>query len=270
MTHKLTRKSLPVRCLLQWSVAIAISSPLAGQAQLEAPPDAETPTTPPAEALPQSQILYNAPPPPNQGTPGGRAQGGASRGPCQDYEDLTALVPTTQGIVWGQTTQATPTLWFYLPHPLTAETRVEFALQDANDEYVDYISLDGPAVPAGLISFTIDPEERSLQPDQPYTWTLVIYCDPTQLTESVFVKGSLSFVALDAGLQNQLANAETLDQAKLYAANGVWFDALNLLAEQYPQRPDEGQLTSAWAALLEQADLDDLIATPFSDCCQAD
>ncbi len=259
---------------LPLGIALTLLSPLAGHAQTELPPEIDATTTHPYEVLAQSQILFNAPPPPDQGTPGGRSQGGASRGasrgPCQDYEGLTALVPTTQGVVWGQTTQATPTLWFYLPSPLTAETRLELMLQDANDDFVDYISLDSLDVPAGLISFAIDPEERSLQPGQPYTWTLVVYCDPAQLTESVFVKGSLNFIDPNIGLQNQLANAETLDQAQIYAANGIWFDALNLLAEQYQKRPDDGELASAWAELLEQAELSELTLAPFSDCCQAD
>lgn len=270
MTLRLPRRFALARCLLLWGIAMVVSSPSAGQAQTSTSPDAERPITAPAEALIPSQILYNAPPPPNQGTPGGRAQGGASRGPCQDYEGLTALVPTTQDVVWGQTTQAAPTLWFYLPHPLTAETRVEFVLQDANDEYIDYISLDGAEVSAGLISFTVDPAARSLQAGQLYTWTLTIYCDPDQLTAFAFVKGSLNVVALNPALQSQLANAAPLDQAKLYAANGVWFDALNLIADEYQQPSSDDQWASAWTTLLEQANFSELISEPFSDCCQTD
>jgi hypothetical protein len=214
-----------------------------------------------------SQILFNAPPPPKQGTPSGRAQGGASRGPCQEYEDLAALVPTTEGVVWGRTTQSNPSLWFYLPHPLTAETPVEFAVQDSADNYVYQTSLSVPNAPSGLIRFDIEPDGQPLQPDQLYTWTLVIYCDPAQPTRSVFVNGTLEQSSPTPELQAQLARADALEQAKLYAANGIWYDALTVLAQQYQSQPSSDRLSTAWADLLQQAELDNLSSKPFSPCC---
>lgn len=229
----------------------------------------------PAEASPDrffdglipNQIVFNAPPPPNQGTPGGRAQGGASRGPCRDYEELTALVPTTDGIVWGRTTEVNPSIWFYLPEPLTDETLVEFIVQDAADNYIYDANLTVPNTPAGLIQFDIEPEDNRLRPDQLYTWTLIVYCDPAQPTEFVFVKGTLQYMTTDADLQAQLAIANPLEQAKLYAANGIWHDALSILAEQYQAHPSNAELSQAWDNLLQQVSLDPLAIQPFSTCC---
>jgi len=260
-----SRKALIVLGTVAFSL---VSFPGAGQSQVGSPvlPTEAVPNSP-AEALPQSQIVFNAPPPPNQGTPSGRAQGGASRGPCQDYEDLAALVPTIEGIVWGKTTQAAPSLWFYLPHPLTAETPIEFALQDAADNYVYQTSLTAPETSPGLIRFQVEPEAQPLQPDQLYTWTLIVYCDPAQPTRSVFVTGTLQQAPPDSALQAQLATAGALEQAQLYAANGIWHDALNILAEQYQVQPSDGQIATIWTDLLQQAGLEHLTAKPFSPCC---
>ncbi|MEA5449226.1 DUF928 domain-containing protein [Leptolyngbya sp. CCNP1308] len=243
---------------LAWG-AVTCAPP--GQAQ---EPPISAPAAP-AEALSRSQILFNAPPPPRQGTPGGRSQGGASRGPCQDFAGLTALVPTTDGVVWGQTTQAAPSLWVYLPHPLSANTPLELTLQDANDNYLYATSLEADTSP-GLIQFEIAPE-TPLQPDQLYTWTLVISCDPAQPTESVFVNGTLQPVPLAPGLQAQMAVASKLEQARLYAANGIWHDALNTLATHQQAQPASAQATSAWVDLLQQAGFEDLASEPFSPCC---
>jgi hypothetical protein len=219
------------------------------------------------DVLTESQIVFNAPTPPSQGTPGGRSQGGASRGPCQEYQDLAALVPTTEGVVWGKTTQATPSLWFYLPQALTADTPMEFTLQDADDNYVYSDSFEGTDIPAGLIQFEIDPEAQPLQTDQLYTWTLVIYCDPAQPTQSVFVNGTLQPTSLDPALQSQLTTAEGLDQARLYAANGIWYDALNTLAESQQTQPTAPRLSQAWEDLLRQAGLEEFATKSFTPCC---
>jgi hypothetical protein len=221
----------------------------------------------PTDALRGSQILFNAPPPPKQGTPSGRSQGGASRGPCQDYEDLTALVPTTDGVVWGKTTRQHPSFWFYLPHPLTAETPIEFIVQDATDNYVYQTHVTVPNTPAGLIRFEVDPQGQSLQPNQLYTWTLVIYCNPTQPTQSVFVNGILQRSLPNSELQAKLATAEALERAKLYAAHGIWYDALHILAQQYQSQPYSDRVSTAWADLLQQVGLDTSIDKPFTSCC---
>ncbi|HZG39470.1 MAG TPA: DUF928 domain-containing protein [Nodosilinea sp.] len=242
----------------------AVTLTLPGQAQ-ELPGPAPAEAASPTDALIESQILFNAPPPPRQGTPGGRSQGGASRGPCQDFEGLTALVPTTEGVVWGQTAQASPSLWVYLPQPLTADTPLELTLQDADDNYLYTTRLEAET-PAGLIHFEMTPE-TPLQLDQLYTWTLVIACDPAQPTESVFVNGTLQPVLLAPGLRAQLAAANGLQQAQIYAANGLWHDALNTLATYQQARPANAQAASAWVNLLRQAGFEALASEPFSPCC---
>jgi len=117
-------------------ISLAIfSTPYFSSAQLTAP----------EPQLSGNQVVFNAPPPPDQGAPEGRQQGGASRGgTCyEQYGELTALVPITNGVVWSLTSSEQPTLWFYLPSPLTASASVEFVLQDETNDYVYETSISG-------------------------------------------------------------------------------------------------------------------------------
>lgn len=221
----------------------------------------------PTPDLQQQQVIFNDPTPPNQGSPGGRQRGGASRGPCRQFEPLTALVPAKQGIVWGQTTSDRPTFWFYLPAPLTEQTPIEFTLQDVNDNEVYHTRLTAPGTRSGLIQLSIPPTAPALAVNQPYLWTLSVYCNPNKPSEAVFVQGMIQRVRLDANPQNRQPASDRLEQVRFYAANGIWYNAMNLLADLYRAEPSDRQLASTWAALLKQANLENLTTVPFSSCC---
>lgn len=218
-----------------------------------------------ATPLPNS-VIFNAPPPPtDQGAPRGRSQGGASRGNCIQYQQLTALVPTTEGRVWGLTASAHPTFWFYLPHPLTADATLEFALQDATDQELYRTQFKAAGTPSGLIHLTVPTTAPAIESNQPYFWTLVIACNPTQPSESVFVRGTVQRVSLTPTQQRQLATASDLERSRLYASFGLWYDALTSLNELRETNPD--QANAAWRSLLQQGGLEVVSDKPISSCC---
>lgn len=214
-----------------------------------------------------TQIVFNDPPPPSQGSPSGRQRGGASRGPCREFEALTALVPSNNGMVWGQTTSDRPTFWFYLPNQLTAQTPVEFVVYDAADNYVYNTRFTAPETRSGLINIPIPATAKSLEVGKTYSWTLSVYCDPAKPSTSVFVKGTIQRVNLDAAVQNRLQGATSIEQAKIYAANGIWFEALNILAGLQHSNTDRSLVASSWVSLLQQVKLDSLTQVPFTTCC---
>lgn len=238
--------------------AIALSS--AGQLALSQ-------SLPDRENIQPTPIIFNDPTPPSQGSPSGRRRGGGSRGPCRQFEGLTALVPANNGKVWGQTTSDRPTFWFYLPNPLTAQTPIEFVVQDSADNYVYRSRYNAPETRSGLIGITIPANTKSLEAGKTYSWTLSVYCDPSNPSTSVFVNGTLQRVNLDAALQNRLQGATPVEQVNLYAANGIWFEAFNTLANLYRTRSGEQAIATAWASLLQQVNLESMTQTPFSSCC---
>ena len=219
-----------------------------------------------------SSVIFNAPPPPpGQGAPSGRRDGGASRGNCPEYGDLAALVPITEGRVWGQTTAAQPTLWFYLPAAVTPETQIELIVQDADDNTLYETSLAVEAE-AGTIAIAL-PETVTLPVNEPHYWILSLYCDPERPTSLVFVSGTIERVSV-SGLAPLTADTErSLSQAQAYANAGMWHDALTVLAELRQANKislDEPaiEIQASWTALLEQVGLTQAATAPVQPCCE--
>jgi Domain of Unknown Function (DUF928) len=222
----------------------------------------------PKNPIQAGQILFNDPTPPSQGTPGGRQQGGASRGPCRAFESLTAMVPATQGKVWGQTVSEHPAFWFYLPSELTAKTPIEFTIQDSNDQYIYNTKLNSEKTKSGLIQLAIPTTAKSLEVGKSYTWTFSVHCDPAKPSSAVFVQGTIQRIVLSQPLKSRLGEQISLQQVQLYAANGIWFEAFDGLAALYRQDTTGSAVISAWGSLLNQVKLDRLKAVPLTDCCQ--
>ncbi len=221
----------------------------------------------PAGATSQpTDLIFNAPPPPtDQGAPGGRSQGGASRGDCKQYQQLTALVPRTQGRVWALTANEHPTFWFYLPSALTAQATVEFALQDATDEEIYRTQFTATDTQPGLIHLTIPNTAPVIAPNKPYLWTLTISCNPARPSDSVFVQGTIQRASLTPEQQRQITTATPQERSRLYARLGLWHDALTSLGEL--RQTNSTQSIADWSALLQQGGLGAVSNQPVSSCC---
>ncbi|MGB3298559.1 MAG: DUF928 domain-containing protein [Phormidesmis sp.] len=245
--------------------AAAGSMSLLALALLSQPSWAQTQTESPS----LNSVIFNAPPPPpGQGAPSGRRDGGASRGNCPEYGDLAALVPVTEDRVWGKTTAAQPTLWFYLPAAITPETQMELVVQDKEDNTLYETSL-AVGVEAGTIAIAL-PETVTLPVGEPYYWTMALFCDPQRPASSVFVSGTIERVSVPGLAPLTEETARSLSQAQAYANAGIWHDALTVLAElqQMDKRDLESQ--AAWVALLEQVGLAQAAAKPVQSCCKAE
>jgi len=223
--------------------------------------------SPPEQTIQDTQIIFNDPTPPDKGSPSGRRRGGASRGPCRQFESLTALVPATKGVVWGQTISDRPTFWFYLPQALTAQTPLEFTVQDPADREIYSSRFTAANTKPGFIQLQLPATTTPLKVGQSYTWTLSVYCDPAKPSSAVFVKGTIQRTALEPTVQKRLKTLSPLEQARVYAASGIWYDALNTLAVLHNRQPGDRQLTALWQTLLKQADLEDASIASFSSCC---
>lgn len=267
------------RMTLACAIALAFltSYPQRGESQ---PPEVNTNTL---NGIP---LIYNAPPPPDQGAPGGRSRGGSGRGPCKNYQSLTPLVPVTKGatkdFVWGLTASEHPTFWFDVPERLTAQVPIEFVLLDTVGNYVYQKKLTVPETLAGIVKFSVPSTAPALEVGKRYNWTFSIYCDPESPSAAVSVRGSVQRVALDPALMRQLEAAKTpLERAALYANQGIWHDALTTLGEQLsgskpkdsamvaPSRSTEG-IAAAWANLLRQVNLGNSASDPIVPCCTAE
>jgi len=55
---------------------------------------------------------------------------------------------------------------------------------------------------------------------------------------------------LDPNLTAEIARAQPLDQAAIYAENGIWYDALTILGNLRREDPDNLDVLNAWIELL--------------------
>jgi hypothetical protein len=251
------------RHLLKTSAFVLFSLSCLSQASVMAEPVANPVANPvETEGLQIQQVLFNDPKPPRQGAPRGRRRGGASRGPCRQFENLTALVPSQEGIVWGQTSRDRPNVWVYLPAPLTSQTPIEFVVQDAADQELYTTRIVAPGTKSGLIKIAMPTTAKPLTVGQPYFWTLSVYCNPGKPSEAVFVKGMVQRIASPTGQKK--SPSPTFEQVRLEASDGLWYDALDTLAELYQVQPNDRQLATTWSDLLKRAGLEQLTTAPFS------
>ncbi|WP_256871822.1 DUF928 domain-containing protein [Nostoc sp. TCL26-01] len=206
------------------------------------------------------------------GEPRGRRRGGGSRGPCKQYETLTALVPITKTetkeAVWGQSTSANPTFWFFVPEKLTPKVPIEFVIQDDADNYLYQTKFNPSETPSGIVSLAVKPKVP-LQAGKSYHWTFSIYCDGAKPSASVYVRGTIKQVALNPTLQKQLQEMKTpLARAAFFAENGIWYDSLTTLGEQIQNsKRKDPEIASAWTELLKQANLNNSASSAIVPCC---
>ncbi len=220
-----------------------------------------------------TQIRFTAPQlKPGAGEPGGRRRGAGGRGPCKNYASLTALVPTTKTtsreFVKGLTTMAHPTFWFYLPHH-SPEAPIEFLLQDENENDVYRTRLQGPQTAPGIVSVAVPPTVAPLRGNRSYRWLLAVSCDPGDAFSKMIVRGSIQRVEMPIAAPQSLDGPQTaLEKAILYANQGIWFDAVTALGAKLQQRDrNNAAIVAAWADLLKQGNLEDVVSAPILPCC---
>jgi hypothetical protein len=215
-------------------------------------------------------------PPPGQGMPTRTAAGG-SRGACPDTKQLsgrlTALVPNfmqpQEGPEQrGYTVEAKPVFYFYLP--TSDGSHIAFSLKDEDDTDVYQLTLPIPSKP-GIVSVKLPEDAPSLEVGKTYRWSFGIVCttaDSESASKVVFVSGDIRRIEPDATLAGELAQADPVERASLYARHGIWFESLATLATLRQEQPEDLTLASRWQELLDSVGLEAIAGQPFVECCQ--
>lgn len=212
---------------------------------------------------------FNTPEPPaDRGTPGHR-EGAASRG---NRKLLTALVPAFEGTsddplsesVLGLTLEERPTFWFYIPKPFTPTTELEFMLEDEHGNQLYQSSFTVSKTSSGIVSIELPPTVEALEVGKRYHWHFKIYLYPNFPTS---VDGWVQRVPLKSSLQTQLEQATPQQEAAIYAANGIWHEAITSLAQLRRQRPEDREINDNWSKLLQDVQLEAIAQEPIIECC---
>ncbi|MEL7068631.1 MAG: DUF928 domain-containing protein [Cyanobacteria bacterium J06581_3] len=216
-----------------------------------------------AQVSVQSSVQF-VPTPPDQGAPDGRQRGGATRGDCVTYQDLVAIVPRVENVVWSQTTSATPTFFFDVLADLTEEIPLEFVIQDANDEYVFQQQFEVNAE-AGLLAvptMSETAENAGLALDESYQWTFSIYCDEDRPSAAVSVSGTVQRVADGSAgpiSDDELTPDKQFERLQQYAAAGIWHEAIEIAITLHQAEPNNVTYQETLASLFMQAGISETL-----------
>ena len=174
--------------------------------------------------------------------------GGGSRGNCPltvstQNTQLTPIIPDQTS--WSAT--STPSILVYNPHSGKTPLLATMLLRDAKDDSrvsIAPITITLPTSP-GIVKV---PLTQPLEPKRLYRWYFKVICNPEDNSKNPDVSGLVRWVPPTPDLQKQIVGANTRQQAALYAENGYWYDALELLAKD-PISPD-------WAEFLKSGSAD--------------
>lgn len=180
--------------------------------------------------------------------------GGFSRSAaCGSDQTLMALVPPTQQqerLPNGQATvdktaSAHPTFFVHLP-ALPGKTAL-FTLQNeagtGNDLYRVKFALTSKP---GVVGIALPASAPALQVGQKYLWQVAIACDPDDSASSIVVSSWVERVNSPAAGDDRVATL---------AEQGIWQDAVTLLALRRYQQPQDQSAAEDWATLMEDAGL---------------
>ncbi|MDZ7951337.1 DUF928 domain-containing protein [Nostoc sp. DedQUE09] len=234
--------------------------------------------TPASPQQPTSRPVFILPKAPAALSPiSGRRAGMGSRDNCPAVSTpLTALVPFQEeqkvgkqinksiiGTVEGLTTLERPTFWFYIPYTKDlSNSSAEFSLQDSaeNDVYRNAIAL--PSEPS-IIGISL-PSTALLEVGKTYRWYLKVRCNQKTASIPVYVEGDIKRINLEDRVVQQLQAAkEPRQKIIIYAEKGIWFDALDMLAQIRISNYNDTSIEKDWQSLLQSVNLDNIAMMPL-------
>lgn len=208
--------------------------------------------------------------PPDRGAPK-VTQGSATRGgQCLLLnKKLTLLLPETGR---GLTISEYPVFFVYIPLYQKAQ-KAEFFITDTDHKDV-YNHLFQLPQQTGIIRLKI-PENKlaPLEVGKNYIWGVQIFCNPENGDQSgdPIVRGIIERIKPEKSLSNQLEGVTPLILPTVYASQGIWYDALESIAQLRSLNPENTKLIDDWQELFNSANSqgkEDLIKAPLLNCCE--
>ncbi|KST62543.1 DUF928 domain-containing protein [Mastigocoleus testarum] len=195
------------------------------------------------------------------GTPTGRKRGGAVRDRCPNVvQPLTALVPATdEGFPYVEQTIAKyPTFWFYIPYWSSYQRDAEFVLIDEKEDDVYYATFPLKQEP-GIVSLQLPKIMLPLQSGKKYRWVFSVICNPDNRSADATVNGWVERIPVSPNLSNQLQAASPREEVLVYTDAKLWYEALTTLAELQRTNPQNQEIQTDWANLLQILDLSETV-----------
>lgn len=187
--------------------------------------------------------------------------GGGSRGNCiANQGQLIALVPEDSV---GMTVSTNPQLFFYIPET-TQTHQIEFVVRDQQDQLV-YETLVATTERAGVITVELPAnlQQKSLKTGENYHWYLSMICNQQKRSHDIVVEGWLRRIEIEPAIGQKLQDANPLQKASLYQQQGIWHDALSVVAQEQKNASSQSAAQAKWKELLHDLGLGELANQPL-------
>ncbi len=216
--------------------------------------------------LPSSQLATKKP----QGLPVNTEGGGERCGGYLPPIPLIALMPQSDIAI---TVAEYPTFFFYIPDVDLEGVQGELRLRNEKDEEIYRADFD-LKVPDSILMVDLSgfPSFSPLEVGKSYHWDFTIAVNPLNpldRSDDIFVEGEIQRVELSSELKHKLDTALPQEKPAIYAANGIWQDALASLASLRCASPNDSAMASDWTSLLQQVQLPEISRKPLAQCYQA-
>ncbi|HAZ46549.1 MAG TPA: hypothetical protein DDW76_21230 [Cyanobacteria bacterium UBA11369] len=216
-------------------------------------------------ALPGDTVTFSTPKGAS-GAPRQETTGGATRnnGAClsnahASKDTVTPLVPNTR---LGLTVSERPTFFVYVPQ--TTAKEATFSLQDASRNLI-YRTKVALRETGGVIRITVPETVKALEMDNDYRWVVEIHCIADLDPDNPFAEGWVRRTSVNANLAGKLETAKTsLERATAYSQEGIWYEALENMADAVRSQPQDSTRIKSWEELLTSVGLQAIAKRPLT------
>jgi hypothetical protein len=144
----------------------------------------------------------------------------------------------------------------------TSAQKIFFSLRDSNEKQYYQATLPVDRTQS-IVKLQLPPTGPQLEVGKSYQWSVALICGETLRPDSPRVEGWIQRITPPPSLSQALEGKSLLEQASLYAAQGIWYDTLAALIALQQQQPHDPALATNWAALLESANLQAIASVPL-------
>jgi hypothetical protein len=191
--------------------------------------------------------------PPRRGAPGGRV-GGGTRGVGDERMSLQVLAPDHVGL----TAQEQPILYWYISK--LPQYPLEFRIVEGQAVSPILKTQIRLPVQAGIQSLRLADYQVRLLPGKEYGWFIAGVRDPKNRSKDILASGLVQYIVPAGTLQAKLGRIEKNELVKIYAEEGLWYDAIRAISDLIEAAPNNMDLRKQRASLLEQVGLFEIAA----------
>jgi len=162
--------------------------------------------------------------------------------------ELTALTAMSDTDNSQLTTSDHPTFFFYIPKTAEPIQSLEFVLNNEANKPLYTKNFKTPPQ-GGIFSIKV-PDHSPLKLDQKYNWILSANCSNSGKKPDLSLTGVIQVVKDDNLSDAIQQTSDPIEQVMLYAASGIWENAITTLADLRRQKPNDHTVKDYWEQLL--------------------